>query len=216
MSGLQSILKNYMEHEQLHTDISLSLTNMAMIKTLGKYQVQGSNIGRDFTSYLSDLHIDYDNEESKEDPVIYDIAVSNIIELRDYTKVVNMDMYEFGKILQDAVTHIPEDCVLYVLWVNYNKHIAKKHVKVYQSFIFYLKDIILDNEHRLAIKEQISTIVDGMDEETTGRYWTDLMDIHDFFTNQETLDSSLDIRYLLIIYDLLTMFYFSNNFFNNM
>jgi len=194
--GLQSILKNYIEHEQLNTEISLSLSNMTMIKLLGKFQVQGSQIDRDFTSYLSDIHIDYEKEETKEEPVMYDIAVSNIIELRHNEEGgVNVSLREYGLILEEACTHIEEDSLLHVLWTNYKNHNVKKRVKLYTSFISYLEDMILVNEHRCAIKDQIIDIVEGMDENKQSVYWGDLCHIHDFFANRPAPQATLNLRY---------------------
>ena len=103
---------------------------MAMIRDMAKFQSESAQVDRCFTTYLTDLHVDYDTESREDDPVIYDIAVSNIIELRQQNEgSITLRDIENPLLFRKLLDHIKEDSCLHMCLTYYNISIQRKGKK---------------------------------------------------------------------------------------
>ena len=158
-----------------------------MLKNIAKYQSQGAKVDRDFTSYLADLHVDYDDDEMKEGPTLYDIAVSNIVELRDLRQGQIRFSFQLMELLfQEAMTHLVDWSTLAAMEHCYKTSLKNKEIPVNCSFYKFLCDAIEDDYLRGKLKEFIAawSKKNNLGEEVEKVIWDDYDFIIKFIMDQ--------------------------------
>ena len=187
MLGLQSILKNYREHEQITRELSHSLNNMAMINNLAKFQVEGARVDQDFTSYLADLHVDYDDYEGTTDPVLYDIAVSNILELRNKKgpHEIRFNSTMISMIIEEAMTFVTDQCCLTCLENFYDQDLKKKVVSPNSSFYNWLRFTCQNQAQQEKVHKLLENAITEFTISEKIEVWEDFTFINEFVRGQE-------------------------------
>jgi len=80
---------------------SLYLSNVKKLDAVGTYQLQDSMI--DISHYLSNLHVDYDENDI---PTVYDIPCHSIIELRGDSIHISISRVAMNSVIDRAMTDV--------------------------------------------------------------------------------------------------------------
>ena len=179
---------------------------MAMIKNMAKYQSEGAKVDDDFTSYLADLHVDYDDEELKTQPTLYDIAVSNIVELRDPTGGFLTFSYEtMDLLITETLMHLDGVSLLAQLHSMYRKGIKSKEIAPGCSFVHWLCNFYDDVGTRNELSDFITNWSSSCSESHQNQVHEDWEFLQQFLEQhiacfREGIDSPIPFRYNNILY----------------
>ena len=156
-----------------------------MIRDMAKFQSESAQVDRCFTTYLTDLHVDYDTESREDDPVIYDIAVSNIIELRQQNEgSITLRDIENPLLFRKLLDHIKEDSCLHMCLTYYNISIQRKGKKAAGTFWHWLQIISLTDIEWMG--EKLESYLVGKPIPLQRQAWIDLQWILNYFANEDS------------------------------
>ena len=115
--GLPSVMKNFVQHEQITMHMSLSMTNVDKLQAMCCFQP--SNLTQKTLDH-SLRHIFVDNEPDDDPatpPIIYEIASAGIMELSGPHIYRDFSATEFNSLLHTAVTNLDKEDTL-LSWIR--------------------------------------------------------------------------------------------------
>ena len=135
MTGIPSILKNFLEHERITMHMNLSMANVDKLKTMSI--LQPSNLTQKSLDH-SLRHIFVDNDPSSgEDPttppIIYEIASSGIMELNGPQLWRHFSTSEFNSLLHTAITNVDKEDTLLSLLRDRYRVLLRSRPRAYHS-----------------------------------------------------------------------------------
>jgi hypothetical protein len=191
--GMASIMKNYIINELICMESGSNLDAISLNQRLSKFQPNNSVIIKTMSHYMQSLYIDMDEKPT---PTIFDVNSSSIIELRgDFVEHLHAKDESFSSFLEDSMHDIiteETDCLLYTIWLEYEKRKKSKKKPIPKSFYFYLKEVFQDHIQYTAYGV-IGNHIDDM--EYKKLFFEDYQFLIDFFSVDHT-DVTNDKRQL--------------------
>lgn len=137
--GLPSIIKNYLEHENVSIHIALSIHNVKKMDQLSMYKPNNS-VSKDIDHTLRGVFVD--NESEGGNPIIYDIENAGIMELNGQSTSFDMSVSNFSwLILTAALQVVDKTSLMYILLRKYTKSPIRS-----ADFVNYISHILCNEQ----------------------------------------------------------------------
>ena len=138
--GLSSVLKNYVEHEKIIMQMSLTTRDIDSIAVMNSCQPSNMK-NKSMDHFLRNLY--YDNgDETGKSPLLYETSSSGLTELRGLVHHQVISIEDFNTLLFTAASDICEenDCVIRRLLNRFTTSEGLRRINNFSEFI--AKDLL--------------------------------------------------------------------------
>ena len=132
--------------------MSLYLSNIKKLDNVGAYRLQDSTL--DISHYLSNLHIDYDEEDV---PTIYDIPCSSVMELRGDKITISVPRIVISSLIDRYITDVDENTLLHHVGLMYVSHVAKSNKYLF-DVLGYIEFMFSNNPELKKLKAVVKGV----------------------------------------------------------
>lgn len=198
-TGLASINKNYILHEASTMTLSIYIKNIELLSKIGTFQPKEHNIINDMSTYLNNIHVDYDDDI----PTIYDVPNCSIFELRGVGKRIDLSSTEMNSLLIEAMEYMEEGNLLHLIKQTYESF-CRRFPKKYKNNIIGYLSYIFDDKNQSSELESITSAILSCDSSTRKLYENDLKFVKDFIKDKDycIMWVTMMISYFFIIFIL--------------